>query len=331
MLSHLNKSLVKHHTLPVNSKYFFNFPFLANKIDKIIKDNSINILHVRSRGPAWLFPFINKKNIKTVSTFHNVYGHQNFIKIIYNKQLAKVDVIVAISDYVKSEIIKIYNIDPKKIIVINRGIDTDFFNLVDHSKTANFFLNQKQIDIEKRIILYPGRITEWKGQIKFLNIVEHFKNSPIIFYFSGDTKNLSFYNKFVKEINKKKLNNNIRILGNLNKEELRLMYQYSDLVISAPLRAEGFGRTISECLSMQKLVLAFDYGGAKNQLEKLDSIYKVKPFDYNEMKTKISIMLELDTNIILKMGNINRKHVIHFFSKEKMLSAYEKIYEEILS
>ena len=59
-------------------------PIVAKKVNSIIKENNINILHIRSRAPAWLLPFIDKKNLTTVSTFHNVYGHQNTIKKLYN-------------------------------------------------------------------------------------------------------------------------------------------------------------------------------------------------------------------------------------------------------
>ena len=81
--------------------------FVAVGISTIIKENNINILHIRSRAPAWLLPFIDKKNLTTVSTFHNVYGHQNTIKKLYNKGLAKTDYIVAISKYVKEEIVEV--------------------------------------------------------------------------------------------------------------------------------------------------------------------------------------------------------------------------------
>ena len=77
-------------------------------------------------------------------------------------------------------------------------------------------------------------MTKWKGQIEFLNIVSALKDKKIIFYFIGDDKNTSYKNKFINEINKKNLNNVCRVLGNLNSEELKIMYKCSDIVISAP-------------------------------------------------------------------------------------------------
>ena len=328
MLSYLNKSYVEHYKLPVHSKNIFKMPFTAKKINIFIEKKKINILHVRSRAPAWLLPYLNKNKLKTISTFHNVYGSQNIVKKIYNRQLANVDKIVAISNYVKNEISKTYKIEPEKINIINRGTDTNFFNINENQ--IDKFYDRKNINLEKKIILYPGRLTEWKGQIEFLEVVENFIHKPVIFYFAGDNKNSSYYNKFIKVLSKKKLNHKCHLLGHLNKDELRMMYRCSDIIISAPIRPEGFGRTISESLSMKKIVLAYNYGGVSDQLDKLNDLYKITPLDSNEMKEKIDLALNLKQDNIMNMGEVARSHIIKNFSKEKMLSLYNELYEDIL-
>ena len=139
LLSYLNKQYVNHSILPVHSKNFLKMPFTAKKINNLLKKSEINILHLRSRAPAWMIPYLAKDNLKIVSTFHNVYGHENIIKKIYNKKLSKVDKIVAISSYVKNEITNLYKINPEKIKVINRGIDINFFD--NDNVNQEFFIN----------------------------------------------------------------------------------------------------------------------------------------------------------------------------------------------
>ena len=107
------------------------------------------------------------------------------------------------------------------------------------------------------------------------------------------------------------------------------MYLCSNLVISAPLKPEGFGRTISESLSMKKIILAYNIGGAKDQLISLDEIYKINNQDNSEMISKIKIVLNLDENHILNLGNIARNHVINNFSKKNMLNSYLNLYQEL--
>ena len=118
-------------------------------------------------------------------------------------------------------------------------------------------------------------------------------DKPVVFYFVGDIKNKSFYQKFVNLITKKKLNKKCRILDHLNNEDLKMMYHCSNLIISAPLKPEGFGRTISESLSMEKILLAYNFGGVQDQLRDLDNIYKVIPKDHNQMIFKINNLLNL--------------------------------------
>ena len=331
MLTLLNRRKTSHFKLPVHSKNIFIMPFIVNKLSKIISDKHINIVHVRSRFPAWHLQFIRNKKFKTVSTFHNVYGSQNVFKKIYNKALSRVDYIVAISDFVKSKIINTYKINENKITVINRGVDTKFFDpIIDNENNFINFLNKYGLSDKKKIILYPGRLTKWKGQINFLKIMESYKNDQIICYFVGDDKNKSYASKLISEINKRNLQQNCKITGHLSKDDLKMMYKCADIVISAPLEPEGFGRTVSESLAMKKIVLCYDYGGARDQLNGLDEIYKVSLHDQTEMKNKIDKIIKLSNPYKDNLGSISRRHVIKNFSKEKMLEGYLNFYQNIV-
>ena len=98
MIKELNESFTHVHQLPVGSKNFFSYPLIARKINQFIKTNNINLVHVRSRGPAWMINLMQKNNIKTIATFHNVYGGNSYLKNMYNKGLSNMDHLVAISD-----------------------------------------------------------------------------------------------------------------------------------------------------------------------------------------------------------------------------------------
>ena len=172
MIKELNKNFTHIHQLPVDSKNFFYYPFIAKKINQFIKANNINIAHVRSRGPAWMINLMAKNNIKTIATFHNVYGGNSYVKKFYNKGLSKMDHLVAISDYVKETIIKKYNLSPNNISVINRGIDTKYFNQPLDVSIRDKIIKTNQIDTAKKIILFPARITSWKGQLEFIDVIK---------------------------------------------------------------------------------------------------------------------------------------------------------------
>ena len=331
MIKELDDNFVHVHQLPVSSKNFFSYPSIARKIYKFIQANNINLVHVRSRGPAWMINFMSKNNIKTISTFHNVYGGNSFIKKMYNKGLSKMDHLIAISDYVKETVIQKYNITNKNISVINRGIDTEYFNQPINNTYKEDFINRHQIDKSKKIILFPARLTRWKGQLEFVDVIRKISTESILVLFAGDTKNESYTKQLREKINKSNLNDTFKILGSVNQEEMRLLFDISDLSVSLPLRPEGFGRTISESLYSGTPVIAFNYGGAKNQLEHLSDFFKLTPQDYGSLPYKIDLLLNLSSNQKVKIFQNVKTVIENNFSKENMVNQYLEFYESVQS
>ena len=198
--SELNQEFTDHLKLPVHSKNPLVYFNLAKKIQEYIQIKKINLVHVRSRAPAWIVNMMNKKYYKSIATFHNIYSGDFFLKKMYNKSLAKMDYIISTSDFVKNEIIKKYKINPQKISTIYRGVDTDYFIDQVSDKDLQNFLIKFNINKEKKILLYPARLTAWKGQIEFLTVARKITKDNLIIYFVGDTKNTSFYNHLQKKI-----------------------------------------------------------------------------------------------------------------------------------
>jgi len=331
MIKELDDSFTHVHQLPVDSKNFFSYPLIARKINQFIKANNINIVHVRSRGPAWMINLMSKNNIKTIATFHNVYGGNSYFKKIYNKGLSKMDYLVAISEYVKEKIVKKYNLTPNNISVINRGIDTEYFNQpLDAGKRDNI-IKTYQIDTSKKIILFAARMTNWKGQLEFIRVIKKMDTQNLLILFAGDTKNES-YTKLVRdEIKNNNLTNAFKILGSVNQDEMRSLYQLADLSVSFPWRGEGFGRTVSESLYSNTPVLAFDYGGVKNQLANLSHMFKIKPQDYQGLPTKIEKLLSLPEDQKKEVLQDSKLEIESNFSKINMVKQYLKLYESIKS
>ena len=329
MLKNIDVKFTSHYNLPVNSKNIFKYPFIAKRISKYVSSNNINIVHIRSRGPAWISSFIPTNKIKTVSTFHNIYGGDSFIKKFYNKRMAKVNYIISISDYVKKEISNKYNIHPDRIFVINRGIDTDFFDDDINEFEKKNFLDKFNIIDGQKIFLYPGRITEWKGQYQFISKIEKINMKGRVILFAGDKSNSSHTNLLKKEIKNKNLTDKCIILGSLNDQDLKIAYSLSDLVLSLPTRPEGFGRTISETISMKKIIIAKNIGGVFDQLKDLDKIYKIEEKDMDQLSEKIEQIMQLEEDYKENLVNTGRDHVKNNFSLHNMTSGYVNFYEKI--
>ena len=320
-----------HKKLPVHTKNFLKYLSLSKSIDNYIKSNKINILHVRSRAPSWIVRFLNKKNLKTVGSYHNVYGGNSFIKKLYNKNLSNMDYVLAISNYVKDSIVKKYNINPHKVKVISRGIDTNFFREpISEIKKQNLIKNLK-INTNNKIILYPGRITNWKGQLKFVQNLKKNKKPDFCIYFVGSDENTGHAYELKKLIAQAGLSEICKLVGSLDKENLKIMYSISNLVLSAPLRPEGFGRVISESIFLKIPILAFNYGGAKEQLDGISPLYSCKPLDYNELSKKINEILIYSKEKLSSIKDEAYKKINTNYTKDIMVKNYKNFYDEISS
>ena len=239
------------------------------------------------------------------------------------------DHLVAISEYVKKKIVKKYNLSPNNISVINRGIDTEYFNQPLDAGTRDNIIKTHQIDTAKKIILFPARMTNWKGQLEFFHTIKTMDLQNILILFAGDTKNES-YTKLVRDaIKQNNLTSTFKILGSLNQDEMRVLYQLADLSVSFPWRGEGFGRTVSESLYSNTPVLAFDYGGVKNQLENLSHMFKIKPQDYQDLPIKIEKLLSLPEDQKKDALQDSKLEIESNFSKINMVNQYMKLYESV--
>ena len=147
--------------------------------------------------------------------------------------------------------------------------------------------------------------------------------------FVGSTINASHTNLLKKTINEKDLDHKCKVIGSLDYNQLKIAYSVSDLVMSVPNRGEGFGRTISEALSMKKMILAKNVGGAYDQLKELDEVFKIHEKELNYMDHRIKEVLEISEenkkNILVNA----RKHIIDNFSLHNMVANYCNFYERI--
>jgi Glycosyltransferase len=164
---------------PVHSKNPITIFLNIFRLLRVIKEKEINIIHVRSRAPAWSCFFASKfSGKKFVSTFHGTYNFNNFVKKFYNSIMLRTDGTIAISKFIENQIKQKYSIRPNYLKVIYRGIDTNIFNS-DNVNLQRIKQLKKQYCLEPDSIkiLLPGRITGWKGHsILIQAIAEVIKN-----------------------------------------------------------------------------------------------------------------------------------------------------------
>ncbi len=173
LTKHIDKKKVKLIRLPVHSKNPILIFFNSIVLIFIILFFNISIIHARSRAPAWSC-FIATKitRRKLVTTFHGTYNFNNLIKKFYNSVMVRSDLIIAGSNFIFSHINANYSKylhSKKKFLVIFRGINIDYFDpsTTVESEEEKLFKDWN-LSSEKKIILFPGRLTSWKGQEMFI-------------------------------------------------------------------------------------------------------------------------------------------------------------------
>lgn len=272
----------KHISLPIHKKSLFSF-FLSNKLKTIYESEKPDIVHVRSRMPAWINYFAFKKLTKKpilVSTFHGLYSTP-----IYSQIMSKVDHMIAISNTVKDYIINTYNVPANKITTIPRGCEEDVFNQdVLPDSWLNNWYEEYPYTRDKIILTLPTRISAWKGVDSFIDLISMLDDDRFHGLIVGPTAESKqrYLNKLKNKISALGISHKLTFTGSRN--DIVNIYKLSDVVFNLSIKPEPFGRTTIEAISCGSKVIGWDHGGTKEILEELypsglvslDDIFKLR-------------------------------------------------------
>ncbi|MDB9820204.1 glycosyltransferase family 4 protein [Candidatus Pelagibacter sp.] len=339
LLKFIDRKKVKVIKLPVHSKNPFLMLFNSIALIFIILLNNISIVHARSRAPAWSCLFATKiTRRKFVTTFHGTYNFKNSIKKFYNSAMVRSDLIIAGSNFIFSHINQNYPkyLDlKKKFLVIFRGINVDYF---DSSTTLdseeNRLISDWEVDKNKKIILMPGRLTAWKGQetfIEALNLVnkelgyDSF-NAVIL----GSDQGRDIYTKKIKRLAEQyRLTSQLKFIEHC--KNMPLAYKISDIVVSASVEPEAFGRVAVEAQSMEKPIIASDIGGSNETITDNVTGFLFQSGNAEALSKKIVEALQLDESRLKSIGIEGRKNIIKKFNVEKMCFSTYSEYKKLLN
>ena len=339
LLKYVNKKKVKIIRLPVHSKNPVLIFINALILTFIILFLNISIVHARSRAPAWSCLFATKiTGRKFVTTFHGTYNFKSSIKKFYNSIMLRSDLVIAGSNFIFSHINNNYSkfLDPKKkFLVIFRGINTDYF---DSSTTLESdedkLLKKWEINRGKKLILMPGRLTSWKGQelfIEAINLVnKELGHEAFYAVILGSDQGRKIYKKkLMRLVEQYRLNNQLRFVDECKK--MPAAYKIANLVVSASIEPEAFGRVSVEAQSMEKPIIASNIGGSKETIIDNTTGVLFESGKAESLSKKIIEVLQLDESRLKSMGNEGRKNVIKKFNIEKMCFSTYSEYKKLIN
>ena len=339
LLKFVRRDKVKVIRLPVQSKnpiiIFFNFIIIF----LIILFYNIDIVHARSRAPAWscLWAcFFSRR--KFVTTFHGTYNFSNKIKLFYNSVMVRSKLIIAGSNFIFNHINDNYQkyLDPskKKLLVIFRGINLEYFNLKNTSEKKSNALAQKwKIDKNSFIILLPGRLTKWKGHeifIEALNLlIEKYNKDNIQAVILGSDQGRSVYSKkLLLLVERYRLNKKLIFIENC--AEMPVAYKLADVALSSSIEPEAFGRVAVEAQAMNTPIIASNLGGSKETVLNGKSGLLFMSKDAQDLARNINKLMEMSKESLRLMGEDGRKNVEKKFNVDQMCQTTFTEYEKLI-
>lgn len=332
LVSDLDKVGVKHILLDVGSKNPIKFCLNIHRFRKIIKQENITIVHARSRVPAWVAYFALKKcpNVHFITTFHGKYGTSpQWLKIRYNRVMTLSERIIAVSKFIAEHIEETYHVSKDKIRLIYRGADIDKFDS-KNVLTAQMedLANQWQLPSDKSVILMPARLTRPKGHLVVLEALSLMKHKDVVCIFVGSDHGKKDYHEQLKE-KIAALDENTTILLENHCNQMPVAYMLSDIILSASLYPESFGRTIVEAQSMGRIVIATAHGGAMETIEDGKTGFLVPVGDAKALAECLDKVLDMTIKDREFICHRAQESVRQNFSIEKMCEQTLAVYREL--
>ena len=335
----IDRKKVKLIRLPVHSKNPFLILLNSIILVFIILFYNISIVHVRSRAPAWSCLIATKlTGRKFVTTFHGTYNFNGKIKKFYNSVMVRSDLVIAGSNFIFSHIKEKYSnlIDvKKKLLVIFRGINVDYFDASTMlEKDEKKLLSEWGILENKKIILLPGRLTSWKGQELFIEAINlvNIELGYEAFYavVLGNDQGRDAYKKKLHHLCERyKISNQIKFIDSC--KNMALAYKVSDIIVSASIEPEAFGRVAVEAQSMEKLIIASNIGGSNETVINEKTGLLFESGDPKSLSKKIIQALTMDESLLKTMGIEGRKNVVKKFNVEKMCFSTYSEYKKLVN
>ena len=339
LLEFIKKNKVKVFRLPVHSKNPIIMLFNSIIIFFIILLYNINIVHARSRAPAWSCLIATKlSGRKFVTTFHGTYNFSNKIKKFYNSVMVRSKLVIAGSNFIFSHINENYGDfflnKKRKLLVIFRGINTGYYNSKKISSIKiDKFSKEENIDRNKFIILLPGRLTAWKGQKIFIEsiklLIEKNVEQSIQAIILGSEQGRNVYKKqLIGLVEQYRLGKIVKFIKQTS--DMPLAYRIANLVCSCSTEPEAFGRISVEAQSMELPIIASNIGGSKETIVDNKTGLLFKSGDANDLAEKIITIMQKDYNSMKSMGFEGRKNVLKKFDVDKMCLSTFTEYKKLI-
>ncbi len=325
----------QHINLPVDSKNPYVLWRNSHRLRKLINKHKVDIVHVRSRAPAWSALWACKgTSARFMTTCHAPYnfkeGFWGRLKKRYNSGIAKGARVIAISHFVADYLRKNYEIDPRNVRIIHRGIALEKFHPTAVSAERMIKLSRAwRLPDGMNVVMMPGRLTRWKGHHVLIDAMARLNRPDTICVLIGADQGRKEYRTELEDTVKTRgLEGQIRIVDHCS--DMPAAYMMATVVVSASIEPEGFGRIAAEAQAMGRPVVATDHGGSRETVIRGETGWLVPPNDAVALAKSIQDALNLDPAHRAVLATHAMMHIADNFTRERMTAQTLAVYAELL-
>lgn len=322
--------------LPLDGKAPWRILANARALTRLIRAEGVEIVHARSRAPAWA-GWIAARTTGTpfVTTYHGSYSEGLPLKRLYNSVMARGDPVIAISAFIAGEVARRHRVPASRIVTIPRGADVDLFDesAVNAARTVALATAWGIADDPRPLVVLPGRLTRWKGQALLIEAAAKVRARrgafPARLVFVGGERDTPYAQELERLAERRGLGADVSLVGPCL--DMPAAYRLAALVVCPSLRPEAFGRTVIEAQAMARTVIAADHGGARETVVPGETGWLVPPRDAGALAEALDAALALPGATRAAMGAAGRARIVADYSTRAMQAATLAVYAGVLA
>ena len=303
----------------------------AAALERLIRAHQVDIVHARSRAPAWSALLAARRTgAHFVTTYHGSYNENLPGKRRYNAVMAMGERVIAVSQFIAGLIAERHGTDPARIRVIHRGVDPAVFDpaRVGPDRQVRLLRAWRVQDGQTTLVL-PGRLTRWKGQAVLIEALARMRHQGAVAVLVGADQGRARYAAELAALAERLgVGDRLRIVGDC--EDMPAALSLSDVVVNASTDPEAFGRVVIEAQAMARPVIATDHGGAVETVAHGETGWRVPPGDADALATALDHALGLSQEERAALGARARASVLASYTVEAMQMKTIEVYREVL-
>lgn len=305
----------------------------ARLMRQLIAEENVDIVHARSRAPAWSAYWATRSSgTPFMTTFHGTYNEEFGLKRLYNSVMARGRPVIANSEFIRRLIIERHRLPEDQIVTIPRGADIGVFaeESVGNERAIKLAEQWGLIEDPRAIVLMPGRLTRWKGGESMIDAAAQLKEMrgpDFAVLLVGDDNDHAFRDVLQKKIDATGTGDVVYLTGGCS--DMAAAYKLSSVVVSASIEPEAFGRVVVEAQAMSRPVIATSHGGARETVAHGESGWLYPPGDSEVLAATIHQALEMDPSERAHMGLAGRARIHTSYTVSSMQRATLDVYEKV--